>query len=170
MVGVQKVHQKVLYFIRCICNPMAFICVYQSSWMWAELWNPLLTPVRAGAQQPLGVFGLHVLAGSPAPIVSRAYQSLGCFHVPPSEPYFFFLCPFPFFFLKLFLHQNLRIPIESIHANSHGWDFHEKMFGCSSWLPFCLACWLRWEQSQKYWAIEPRHSELALLGCRFFPS
>lgn len=132
MVGVQKVHQKVLYFIRCICNPMAFICVYQSSWMWAELWNPLLTPVCAGAQQPLGVFRLHVLAGSPAPIVSRAYQSLGRFRVPPSEPYFFFLCPFPFFFLKLFLHQNLRIPIESIRANSHGWDFHEKMFGCSS--------------------------------------
>jgi len=59
--------------------------------MWAELWNPLLTPVCTGAQQPLGVFRLYVLAGSPAPIVSRVYQFLGSFHMPLLSTYFSFL-------------------------------------------------------------------------------
>lgn len=42
--------------------------------------------------------------------------------------YFSFLWLSSFFFLKLFCHLNLKVPIESIHEKSCGWDFHEKCF------------------------------------------
>lgn len=102
VIGVQKVCKRILYFIRGICDPTVFICIEQ------------LSQIQAKFQPHTD----KMCACSPTPVVSKACQSLGAFHAPPSRHILFIPLTFFFLFLKLFFHLNLQLPIESISEKS----------------------------------------------------
>lgn len=100
-VSIQKVCQRILYFISSIYDPIVFICIEQSSWTQAE-------------------FQTHTDANVCSIASTSSFQGLpvlGSFHAPSSQHILFIPLTF-LFFLKLFFHLNLQLPIESICEQS----------------------------------------------------
>lgn len=90
-VGIQKVCQRILYFISSMCDPIVFICIEQSSWTQAEFQTHTDTKVLDHQHQQF-------------PVLARTI-----FHAPSSQHILFIPLTFFFIFLETILPSELTI-------------------------------------------------------------